>query len=361
MTLLKKFDKYVESIGPRDKIAVLHDTDPDGICSAIIIANALEKIKNKKINYRKPLAERKISKKLQNTLKKKKITKLIILDISSDQDLKNLRAVSKKTDVLVLDHHKIYYGKKIKNVLLIKPQLISKYLPHEYCTAKLAYDLCSRLTNLENLEWVAATDSIADIAHKPWKKWLEKVFKKYKLKRKKDLFKTKLGKIASMISSAEVSDKKNVAKCYEILYNSKKPKDVFRKELVLIKKKVDKELKRLIKGFRKSEKHDSLHIYEIDSKIEGIKSPLSTILGLKYPHKTIVIISKNRSKARISARRGDKEVAVNSLLEKAARGLPASNAGGHIPSAGATIRVKDYPNFKKRLVEEYSRIKKKNT
>ena len=139
-----------------------------------------------------------------------------------------------------------------------------------------------------------------------------------------------------------------------------KPKEAFDKDLKRIKKNVDKELKRLIKSFRRAEKHGSLHIYEIKSKIEGIKSPLSTILGLKYPHRTILIISKIGSKVKISARRGDKEVAVNSLLEAAARGLPESNAGGHTPSAGATVRVRDYPKFKKRLIDEYSKLEKRN-
>jgi len=359
MTLIKDFEKYIKNISSKDKIAVLHDTDPDGICSAVIIAKTLQKLKNKKITYRSGLAEKKLSGKIQKILKRKGITKLIILDISSDQDLENLRKVSKKIDVLILDHHKIYFNKKIKNVLLIKPQLISKYKPYEYCTAKLAYDLCSRLVEIKDMDWIAATASIADIAHKPWKEWLKKVFKRNKIKMKKDLFKTKPGKLASMISSAEVSDKKNVAKCYQIIYNANSLKQAFTKELKKIKKKVDKELKRLIKGFKKSEKYKSLYIYEITSKIEGIKSPLSTILGLKYPHRTIVIISRKGSKARISARRGDKEVAVNSLLEKAARDLPAANAGGHVPSAGATISVRDYPKFKKRLIEEYSRLENK--
>ncbi len=356
MTLLHNFDQYIKNISPTDRIAVLHDTDPDGICSAVITAKSIERLKNKKITFRKPLFDRVILPKLQNTLKAKKITKLIILDISIDQNEKDLKKLSKKTDILIIDHHKVYAKKKIKKVLLIKPQLISKISGSDYCTAKLAYDLFSRQVDLQDIDWIAAIATIADIAHRPWKKWLTKVFKKYKLRKKKDLFKTKLGEIAAMISSAEVSDRKNIKKCYKALYNAQNPKDAFSKELKEIKKKVDKELKKLIKEFKQAEKHKTLYIYEIRSTIKGIKSPLSTILGLKYPHKTIIIVSKQGSKAKISARRGDKEIAVNSLLETAARDLPESNAGGHIPSAGATIRAKDYPKFKQKLIEEYNKM-----
>lgn len=356
MNILKKFDQYIEKISPKDKIAIIHDTDPDGLCSAVIIAKTIKRLKETKITLLETLEEKTINKKLQDKLKKEKITKLIILDISLDQDTKTLEKLSKKIDILIVDHHKIYSKKKIKNTLLIKPQLISNIPPYRYCTAKLAYDLCSRNADITDLDWLAATASIADIAHEPWKDWLNQVFKKYKIRKKKDLFKTKLGQIASMISSAEVLNRKNIAKCYEILYSAKLPKQVFIKFLIKTKKIVDKELKKLIKKFKKSEKHNSLYIYEINSLIPGIKSPLSTILGLKYPQKTIIIISKQGRKVKVSARRGDKKVAVNNLLETAVRGLPESNAGGHIPSAGATLRITDYLLFKKRLIEEYEKL-----
>lgn len=356
MSVIKNFQKYIEKITPKDKAAIIHDTDPDGISSAVIISKTLERLNKKKPVLRQTIEGKLITKELREKLKKKGITKLIVLDISFEQDTTNLEKLSSKIDVLIIDHHKIYSKKKIKNVLLVKPQLLSKILPHEYCTAKLSYDLCSTLTDIKDLDWIAATASIADIAHKPWMPWIKKVFKKYKIRIKKDLFKTKLGQIAAMISSAEVTDKKNIKKCFDALYEAKKPKQAFKKELVKIKKSVDKELKKLIKNFKKVKAIESLHIYEIESKVEGIKSPLSTILGLKYPHKTIIIVSKQWPKVKISARQGDKKLAVNSLLETAVEGLPESNAGGHTPSAGATIRIKDYQKFKKQLIEEYSKL-----
>jgi oligoribonuclease NrnB/cAMP/cGMP phosphodiesterase (DHH superfamily) len=357
MSLLKKFDEYFERICPEDKIAVLHDTDPDGLCSAVIIAKFIERLKGRKIDFLFFLEEKKIDSVLEKKLKKKKINKLIVLDVSLDQDYVFLNNFGKELDILILDHHKIYLEKKLKNVLLIKPQLISEIPPYKYCAAKLVYDLCSRMLNLEDLDWLAASASIADIAHDPWKDWLLSVFKKYDIGIEKNLFDTCLGKIASMISSAEVSDKKNIAKCFNILYSAKKPKDVFVSFLIDIKKKVDSELDVLLKGFKNSEKHSSLHIYEINSSVKNIKSPLSTILGLKFPKKTIMIVDFQGQKVSVSARRGDKRVAVNDLLETAVRGLPDSNAGGHIPSAGASLRKKDYCLFKKKLIEEHSKFK----
>ena len=73
-----------------------------------------------------------------------------------------------------------------------------------------------------------------------------------------------------------------------------------------------------------------------------------------------MIVSKQKPNVRISGRRGDKKIAVNSLLENAVKGLPESNAGGHIPSAGAKLLLKDYPLFKARLIEEHDILEKRN-
>ena len=79
-----------------------------------------------------------------------------------------------------------------------------------------------------------------------------------------------------------------------------------------------------------------------------IHSPLSTILGLKYPHNTIIIIRAGRGIA-VSARRGDKKIAVNDFLEKAVKGFKGANAGGHIPAAGAGFHKKYLNTFKQRI------------
>ena len=99
---------------------------------------------------------------------------------------------------------------------------------------------------------------------------------------------------------------------------------------------------------KKAEKHGEMRIYELTSPYR-IHSPLSTILGLKHPHKTIIIINKTTNPISISARRHDKKIAVNNLLEQAVKGFKGANAGGHIPAAGAGFHKKYLSIFKKRL------------
>jgi hypothetical protein len=117
------------------------------------------------------------------------------------------------------------------------------------------------------------------------------------------------------------------------------------------KRAIDKELNYWIKRFnRKAEKHGDLYWYEI-TPTHRVHSPISTILGLKYPHRTILVLDARKPMISVSARRGDKAIAMNTLLEKAVAVLPNANAGGHVPAAGAGLRKRDLPIFKARVLK----------
>jgi len=93
-----------------------------------------------------------------------------------------------------------------------------------------------------------------------------------------------------------------------------------------------------------------LIIYEIKSKYK-IKSILSTALSQRlYPNQTLIIVQQVNDEMTISARRQDCKKNMNKLL-KLALGNLKGNAGGHAPASGASVGIKDYPEFKKRLIE----------
>lgn len=349
--LLEKVDDFLRSITKKDKVCIIHDTDPDGICSAIIMAKCVERLRGRKIDLRLPLVKEQygITPAMIEKIKQNKITRLITTDFSAEHDIKSLKEVEKQAKILIVDHHKIYSDYKSKKTILYKPQFFTTIEPNAYCTGKLAYDAARRVTNVEDLDWVAATSCISDIATKPWKKWMKKVFKKYKVKPKKDLFQTKIGQVGATISSAGVYDTELVQKCFDVFYRAKKPEDILRSELGKYKRIIDKELTKHLDLFeKKAEKQGEMRIYEMISRYR-IQSPISTILGLKYPHRTIIIINKTQPIIAVSARRGDKKVAVNNLLEKAVKGFKNANAGGHVPAAGARFDKKYLKTFKKRI------------
>ncbi|MBI4146162.1 hypothetical protein HY489_02380 [Candidatus Woesearchaeota archaeon] len=351
--LLSRVDRFFTDITPDDKVCIIHDSDSDGISSAVIIAKAIQRLRNKPIDLHTPL-DRKTKGITQENIKQihnKKITHLITCDFSPDQDPETIKQLEQKTSILVVDHHKVYHDISSEKTILYKPQFFTDIDPPQYCTAKLALDAAARVIDVEDLEWLAAAASIADIATAPWKGWLLHVFKKYNDKPKKDLFQTKLGEIASIVSSTEVYDENLVPKLFKAFSKASTPEDILNSSFGKYKKIIDKELNKHIIAFKtKAEKHGKLSIYELTSKYR-INSPLSTILGLKYSDRIIILINTGLPFIKVSARNNSKNPPVNNLLEQAIIGFDDANAGGHAPSAGAGFPKRYLKQFKQRIIE----------
>lgn len=362
--LLEKFDAFARNLKSSDRIAVYHDSDPDGTCSAVIVAKAVERLTGKKIamHIGRIKNERYISTELASRLKQNNINKIITVDISVDEKIEGVLAAQEFADVLVVDHHKIYcdLNNVSKKILMLKPQMLYNDIdPTPYCAAKFSYDLFSRCIDLSDLDWVASVGIIGDVGSKMWPEFLSAVFKKYEFVVKKDFFKSKMGKIAHFISSAEVYDDKNVDVCFDVLFNAKHPKDVLDSVLKKFAKTIEDEINYFVNNAKKlAEFHNDIGLvfYFVKPKY-AIKSPLSTIIGFKYPKKTVMVVSKDDDRINVSARRQDKKLAVNDLLEEITFDFKNSNAGGHSASAGAAFPAEYFQEFKRRLIEKLQKHK----
>jgi len=349
--LINRFKKFITSIIPEDRVAVIHHTDPDGVCSGVIISKVIERVRGKKIDLRHNQKGNVhvITSETYKLLKSKKINKLIITDLGTDENPEYLKKIEKFADILVIDHHKIYNNLSSKKTVFIKPQLVCDIDPARYAASKLCYDLSMLVTIVSDLDWIAAVGSIGDIAVKPWTAWLNRVFKRHRIKKQKDLFRTKLGECAILISSAESFDVKNVRLAFDILYNALSYKDVLHSKLKTFRKKIDDEIKKFQNQLKKKALFDKDVVYYEIKPNYHTKSPLCTILGLKYPHKSVFVVDVSRNPVGVSGRRGDVTVEINKILEDACKGIPGASAGGHSVSAGATVPKKEYSRFKKRL------------
>ncbi len=353
--LLEKVENFLKSITKQDKIAIIHHTDPDGVSSGVLAAKIIEKIRNKKIDLRHN-QDRSIhgfTNESVELLKKNKINKVITTDISSEENYENWKKIEKFAEILIIDHHPTIHDSTIKTTI-IKPQLFLEGIQSvKYCASKLVYDIASRITDFSENDWISCIGIIGDVASTAWEEFLEETFKKHKFKKGKDWFDTILGEGAKTISSVECYDDKLTYQTFEILYNAKKPEDLINSEIKKYTKLIDEEIQYWIKNLEtKAEIHPEIETiyYEIQPKYD-VKSVISTILGIKYPNKTIFTVTQNKETTNISARRGDFTKKTNEMLKKATENIPNAMAGGHPVSSGARIPTKYYAKFKEKLFE----------
>jgi single-stranded DNA-specific DHH superfamily exonuclease len=353
--LLASYDTFMRGIKPHDRVALLHDKDPDGVSAGVIIARTLVRLRGRGPDLRlnAPRNVYSLTPEHVKTMRRKRISVLIVADISADHEPQLVRKVSRFARVILIDHHKLYTKFKERNILVIKPQLLQSRLePAGWCTAKFAYDLGSRLVDLSDCDWLAATGSIADIATRQWKPWLAATMRRHKVKPNKDLFKTTFGRTAVTINNALVYSLGKMPQVFRICFNARKPDDVLRSPLRRYHGRIEREINKWVKQMpRKAEQwpERQLVIYTVTPDY-NIKSTLSTILALKHPHTTLILLSRDGPLLSISARRNDKKVAMNNLLECAIAGIKGASAGGHIPAAGGRLPAKDVVRFKKQIL-----------
>jgi single-stranded DNA-specific DHH superfamily exonuclease len=343
MELIKKFSQFIKRIKPEDKIAILYDTDSDGICSAVIASKSLEKLGYKVERYI-PCSHANFNQVRLKGLRDEEINKIIILDFAADQYPEFKDEADLFDEVLLLDHHKIYKDLNSKKIVFIKSQFLRKDLDgSDYCTSKLTFDLFSSVIKINDLDWLSAIGLVTDMSSKPWMSFLKKVYKNYNLNEKKMI------EMGCIIDAGRQIDPPQIERALEMVLEAQKPADIIKSDFSKHAKLLRNEIDFWINKFEeKAERKKDLWLYEIDPS-GRIGSVVSTILAIKYPNDSIIIIRRQNGWVSINARNHNSRRPVNELLEKATKNLKGANAGGHIPAAGGAIREKDFDEFKKRL------------
>ena len=326
----ERFSEFVAGLKNAGKIIAVSHTDLDGLASAKVIDYALDVDKVYMVDYHE-LDEDFIKK-----LEEEKPSHIVITDllIRNPDFIKRLSAIAK---ILIIDHHVPETNFNSDRVVFMNAQ--------GFCAGYLAYYLFSKIKNMSKIDWLVACSSISDIQYRNNAGWMQEVYAKYGCVF--DINDCKKGKFWDLVCNLSnaliyyVDDRLEaygqVGEDFGEIGNLKKFADEVQKEIDLCLDKFEKEKKEIEGGY----------FWEFSAKFP-VKSIVSTIIGFKYPTKTILMAVRS-DKYYLSARRQDRKIAMNALLQKLISGFEGSDAGGHVPAAGGHILLKDAEEFKKRL------------
>ena len=348
---LEQFISFVGSISGFDRVALLHDTDADGVSAAVICAKALVRMRGKRPELVFTQHKRMVSiePKTVFVLKKKKITKLIILDLAIDQLPSKVKEIEKFADIMVIDHHKVYHDLSSKKPVFLKAsRVFPKIEPSKYATSKMCFDFFSKIVDLNDLAWVACVGLAGDFSLNAWKSFVDNTLKQG------NITLSQIKSCTEIVNSVEIIHLKDISELFEMYFNAVHPKDILHSKFEGYKEKVEKELSRLVKEFdQKAEIRNEIELiyFEFKSKY-SIKSYLINHLSSRLSkNRTIVLVEDVRNGVlTLSARRQDYKIKMNDLLEQSVKGLKGGIAGGHVPAAGGKIRKIDLAKFKDNLI-----------
>jgi single-stranded DNA-specific DHH superfamily exonuclease len=353
----ERIDHFLMSFSPEEKIAIIHDADPDGLCSAVLMNRLITRLRGKPAHahFVPPRGiKNTVAPEVFKELKKKGITKAIFTDLGVHEDAATIRKLEKQCELLIIDHHTFFHDVTSTRTVLAMPQLLADDIePSRYSSTKLAYDLANRHADFSDADWIAAIGVISDMTGEAWQEFLMHVFSRHNLKpNPKEWFATDIGRISGMFHAAMSINEKKIGTCFDALMRATQPSDVLKnKKLATLKSSFDREIVAWIAKMPKlAEKNEARKVlwYEISPKYH-INSPVSTILSLKYPDWVVLIVEKDKGIARISARCQSQRVHVNELMKATTKGLKNAGGGGHKPAAGAHVRNADLATLKQRI------------
>ena len=352
--MLKKAVEFLKENGNK-RVLIIFDTDGDGIGAASILAKTLKKVFRKMpeampANHNLSFIDERMFQ------KSKKFDVIITVDAAVDEKPDYVLRLAKKANILIIDHHQINKNlNSVKNILHINPNLWkTRFTSYKYCTSKIVYDICSKLTNIEDLNWLAGIGIVNDKSEDTWKGFLERVYKKYKISL------SKLRTVNDIITSGYYySGSKGVVIGYKACLESSSPVDILKAETANSKKlkrfydAIEREIVLTAKNWRKNAEiieDKKLIILKLDTGF-SISSPISTKVSFEKPNYTVLVTRKNGKMIYMSLRRQDKKVNCGRIAQRAIKDLNNASGGGHIPAAGIHIMCKDWKTFRERILD----------
>jgi single-stranded DNA-specific DHH superfamily exonuclease len=353
--MLNKAVGFIKKIDNK-KILIIFDTDGDGIGAAVILAKTLKKL-FKKTPEAKPANHGLsfIDGSMVKKIKSKKFDVIITVDAAVDEKPEYVLELAKKSRILIIDHHQIHRNLNNSKILHVNPNLWkTKFVSYKYCTSKIVYDICSKLANIEDLDWLAGIGIVNDKSEDTWKGFLDGIYKKYKITL------SKLRLVNDIITSCYYYfGSKGAMIGYKACLESSSPVDILKtktknsKKLKKFYDSIEGEIVSTMNNWKKNAEiieDKNLIILELKTRF-SISSPISTKISFEKPHYTVLVARKDGKMTYMSLRRQDKEVDCGRIAEKVVKNLKDASGGGHIPAAGIHIMSKDWKTFRKRVLE----------
>jgi len=311
------FINFLNSVGKKDKVAIISHTDLDGIVSALLM---MELLKSKEIkiyslyfiNYKNW-----VLKEIYDELTLKKINKIFMLDINAYADYEEFENFRKKFDIFLIDHHPSDIKKEENNI--IKTQT-------EDCTTFVLYEIGKNLINFDKWKSLVCATMISEFSYNSPEN-LEFIKKIYPEVNKENILSSVPANLSQKITSALIFFIGKERKVLDLLLKNKLKK--FEK----YHKIVDEEIKHTFWKFKKNAEfypEKNLYFYYYTPKF-NVSSIITTMLSIEEKEKTFVFASDIKDEkgfVKVSSRNQSGDVDLNELMKKGINGLENANAGG---------------------------------
>ena len=313
------------------------DDDCDGLCAFLLLYRYVREGKGIVVKSLPRLDETFLRK-----IREYEPDKVFVMDIANvEQDFID----GAKKPIVWIDHHE---PPKRSHVKQFNPRIHKKddNLPTTFlCYQAVQQDL-----------WIAATGCVADWFVPPFFAEFRKEYPDLVENSLKTppaiIYESRLGELIRIFSHILKGKTEDVMKCIRILTRIKGPYEILRQETAAgrfiyrrytkIKKEYDKLMKEILEDTGKGK----LLVFTYKDNKMSFTGDLSNELLYRFPDRVIIIAREKSGEMRMSLR--SRNIVIPPILERSLKGLDGYG-GGHEYACGASVKVKDFEEFLRRV------------
>ncbi len=353
--------QFIANLKPKRRVVIIHDDDPDGICSAVLLSKSCLKVVSEDPEIHSTEYGLSLTPKLLKSLKKDTPQAIIFTDVPAiPHDL--LAEAAQMAEILILDHHypENYRGVAYANPRLLKPPA---YLPSSY----LAFHVASAFGLAKGLAWISGIGVLSDHGVEDCrplftliKTELPRLIGRAKLEDASLMDDSPLGQLTKTLTSATVASPPDGARvAFEALNFAESYKDILdgssSEAIRLLEwhQSVDDEFQRVIKDARQkvSRLGRNIVLYRFKSPLR-IKSLVANYLPRLFKREIVLVIQQDGKYTHVSFRRGDQnQTDLRSMVQRAITDIPDASGGGHPEASAARLPTKYLDQFMDRIAQ----------
>lgn len=336
---------FIEKLQSKRRVVIIHDDDPDGICSAVLLSKTCLKVVSENPAIHSTEYGQSLTPKLVKTLRRDDAQAIIFTDVPAiPQNL--LSEAADEAEILILDHH---YPDDYQKVVYANPRLLkpSAYLPSSY----LAFHVATAFGLPQELCWIAGIGVLSDHGVENCKPLFTVIRSEFpelvgkaRIEDASLMDESPLGLLTKIVTSAIVGSPRtgapvafnalNHAETYRDILEGSSPESRRLREWNQI---VEDEFQHIIKDARRNvvQYGGKIVVHRFQSRLR-IKSLVANYLPRLFKDKIVLVIQKDGKYTHISLRRGARNATdLRSLVQRAIADIPDASGGGH-PEASAT-------------------------
>ncbi len=352
---------FIAKLQSKQGVVIIHDDDPDGICSAVLLSKCCSRIVSANPAVHSTEYGQSLTPKLLRMLRKDDPQAIIFTDVPAiPQNL--LSEAAEIAEILILDHH---YPENYQKAIYANPRLLKAlaYLPSSY----LAFHVATALGLPRTLCWIAGVGVLSDHGVENCRQLFTLIRSEFpdlvgnaKVEDVSLMDESPLGVLTKTITSATVASPGqgaqvafkalNAADTYRDILEGSRPD--FR-QLREWNQMVEYEFQSVIGDARRSVVRlgRKVVVYRFQSRLR-IKSLVANYLPRLFGDNIVLVIQKDGKYTHVSLRRGDgNHTDLRSLVQRAIGDIPDASGGGHPEASAARLPTVWVDQFLDRIAE----------